>query len=73
MVNFIIALVVIEKSLDLYISVDSVSIEITYHTNGNSSFSERNKGDVAKFHEPVRKPRRLEMKSDKDIDGLVGD
>ena len=72
-VHLIIALVIIYLSFDLYLYVARVSMEITDHTNGNSSFSERNKGDVAKFHEPARKPMRSETKSDDDNDGTIED
>ena len=71
MVHFIIALVIIEFPFGLYLSAAIVSMEITDHTNGNSSFLEINKGDVAKFHEPVSKQRRSETKSDNDSDGPI--
>ena len=73
MFHFISALVIIALSLDLYLSVARVSMEITDHTNGNSSFLERNKGYVAKFHEPDSKPRHSETKSDGDCDGPIED
>ena len=73
MVHFIISLVIIELSLDLYLSVARVSMEITEHTNINSSFLERNKEDVAEFHEPFSKPRRSDTKSDDDSDGPIAD
>ena len=69
MVHFIIALVVFELLLDLYLSISRVSMEITDHNNRNLSFSERNKGDVADFYEPISKPRRSETKSDDDSNG----
>ena len=71
MVHFIIALVIIEFPFGLYLSAAIVSMEITDHTNGNSSFLEINKGDVAEFHEPARKPRRSEMNSDDYDDGPI--
>ena len=73
MVHFIIALVIIEFPFGLYLSDARVSLEITDHTNRNSSFLEINKGDVAKFHEPASKPMRSYMKSDDTRDEPIED
>ena len=47
-----------------------MSTEITYLTNGNSTFLERNKSYVSEFCEPVR-PRRSETKSDDDLNAPI--
>ena len=73
MVHFIIAIVIIDLSFDLYISVARVSMEITDHTNGNSSFLERKKRDISNFHEPAREPRRSETKRNDDRNGPIED
>ena len=73
MVNLIISLIIIELSFDLYLSVAGASMEITYHTNGNSSLLEKNKGDVVKFHEPVSKPKRSDTNSENDSNGPIKD
>ena len=62
MVHFFIALVIIELSFDLYLSVVRVIMETTDPANGIFSFSEKNKGGVAEFH-VSDSSRRSETKS----------
>ena len=51
MVHLFIDLVLMDLSLDLYLSIGRVSMKKTDPTSRNLRRSERNNGDITKFHE----------------------